>query len=188
VIRTRAKRVTRREIFHDSIAERAYNLFERRGRINGRDFDDWVQAERELAGGQTYRVGILIIGSLFWDRQRSHREDWRRENLTADRVAVRVPIRYGRRSNDRNGTYTMVFSNELCPDRLGSAIAVACRRRIRDGTDLAKEAEALWDAEQTTARRTGRVSATWGAVGLLCNPNTKDLESIRASWTARTAQ
>ena len=120
--------------------------------------------------------------------QRSHREQWRQERLAAERVAVRVPIRYGRISADRGGTYTMVFSNELTADRLGSGIAVPCRRRIRDGIDLAGEAEALWGAEQTTARPTGRVSATWGAVGLLCNPNTSDLESIRTSWMARTAQ
>jgi hypothetical protein len=35
---------------HDEIATRAYELFERRGRGNGYDFDDWLQAERELRG------------------------------------------------------------------------------------------------------------------------------------------
>ena len=136
-----------------------------------------MQAERELAGGRTYRVGILIIGSLIWDQRRSHRAEWRRERLSTDQVAVRVPIRYGRRSNDRKNTYTMVFSNELCPDRLGSALAVRCRRRIRSIDDLVKEAEALCVAEQTNARVTGRISASWGAVGLLCNPKTR----LRAS-------
>jgi hypothetical protein len=32
----------------DDIARRAYELYERRGREDGRDRDDWLQAEREL--------------------------------------------------------------------------------------------------------------------------------------------
>ena len=32
----------------DEIAERAYQIFEREGRMNGRDMDHWLQAEREL--------------------------------------------------------------------------------------------------------------------------------------------
>lgn len=37
-----------RQPTHESIALRAYELFERRGREHGRDLDDWLQAEREL--------------------------------------------------------------------------------------------------------------------------------------------
>ena len=33
---------------HDDIARRAYELYEARGRDDGRDFDDWLEAEREL--------------------------------------------------------------------------------------------------------------------------------------------
>jgi len=32
----------------DVIARRAYELFEERGREDGQDLDDWLQAEREL--------------------------------------------------------------------------------------------------------------------------------------------
>ena len=32
----------------DEIAERAYQIFEREGRSDGRDMDHWLQAEREL--------------------------------------------------------------------------------------------------------------------------------------------
>jgi hypothetical protein len=32
----------------DEVAERAYQIFEREGRMNGRDMDHWLQAEREL--------------------------------------------------------------------------------------------------------------------------------------------
>lgn len=33
---------------YDEIAQRAYQLYEHRGGEHGRDWDDWLQAEREL--------------------------------------------------------------------------------------------------------------------------------------------
>ena len=33
---------------HDEIARRAYELYRQRGGSDGRDWDDWLQAEREL--------------------------------------------------------------------------------------------------------------------------------------------
>ena len=39
----------REQVFSsDEIAERAYQIFEREGRMDGRDMDHWLQAEREL--------------------------------------------------------------------------------------------------------------------------------------------
>jgi Protein of unknown function (DUF2934) len=35
---------------YEDIARRAYELYERRGGENGRDWDDWLHAERELRG------------------------------------------------------------------------------------------------------------------------------------------
>jgi Protein of unknown function (DUF2934) len=37
------------EDYGDRVAERAYELYLSRGRADGRDFDDWLAAERELA-------------------------------------------------------------------------------------------------------------------------------------------
>jgi hypothetical protein len=34
----------------DQVRDRAYELSEARGRENGHDLDDWLQAERELCG------------------------------------------------------------------------------------------------------------------------------------------
>jgi hypothetical protein len=34
------------------IRQRAYELYERRGRTDGHDLDDWLQAEREIKGRQ----------------------------------------------------------------------------------------------------------------------------------------
>ena len=35
---------------HERIARRAYELYEQRGRQDGRDLEDWAKAERQLAG------------------------------------------------------------------------------------------------------------------------------------------
>ena len=35
----------------DRIAERAYEIYQRRGGTDGQDMDDWLQAERELRRG-----------------------------------------------------------------------------------------------------------------------------------------
>ena len=36
------------EVTQEKIAQRAYSLYEARGRQEGHDLDDWLQAEREL--------------------------------------------------------------------------------------------------------------------------------------------
>lgn len=36
------------DLSYEEIAERAYELYEARGREDGRDMDDWLEAEREL--------------------------------------------------------------------------------------------------------------------------------------------
>lgn len=38
----------------DLIALRAYQRYEQRGRENGHDLDDWLEAERELRGRSTH--------------------------------------------------------------------------------------------------------------------------------------
>jgi len=38
------------EQVQERIRQRAYELYERRGREDGRDFDDWLKAESEVTG------------------------------------------------------------------------------------------------------------------------------------------
>jgi outer membrane protein TolC len=33
----------------DKIAQRAYQIYEARGKVQGSDFSDWIQAEKELS-------------------------------------------------------------------------------------------------------------------------------------------
>ena len=54
VSRSKRNRETR-EIpgLHGRVALRAYQLFENRGAVHGRDWEDWFRAEQEVLSGQT---------------------------------------------------------------------------------------------------------------------------------------
>ena len=124
-------------------------------------------------GGNGPSLGVLIIGSLYWDN--SAREKWRRERLDLERRrCVRVPIRYGRRSERRGFSYTMVFSAGLPEADFGTAIVAPCKSQ-----DLIEEAKSLWEAE---GGRAGAVSGSWGCVGLLTNPHGGLLPEQRERW------
>lgn len=45
-----AQAFRRATVDHDHIAQRAYELYEQRGRQDGLALDDWLEAERELGG------------------------------------------------------------------------------------------------------------------------------------------
>ena len=124
-----------------------------------------MNASQDAVGG--FSLGVLIIGSLFWDPER---DAWRQKRLDVDkRHRVRAPIRYGRCSSTRDNTYTMVFSPTLDEACFGQAIALPCRSH-----DLVQEAKCLWAAESNGK---GGVSASWGCVGLLPNPDSARLLS-----------
>ena len=116
-------------------------------------------------------VGILMIGSLFWDPARI---EWRNTRLQMDAVVdVKAPIRYGRLSSGRGNTYTMVFSRSLQdePANLGQAKVVPCKRHMSSWHDLLNEAAELWSAESLPGRaKPGAISSDWGCVTLLINP------------------
>jgi hypothetical protein len=42
---------------HEDIERRAYEFYEQRGREAGREWDDWLQAEREILGAETETEG-----------------------------------------------------------------------------------------------------------------------------------
>ena len=136
------------------------------------------------------QVGILIVGSLLWDTK-EHRQRWRSARLdVAAGARVRAPIRYGRRSSSRENTFTMVFSNELdaATEKLGFGIAVPCKARVCSAQDLIEEAEALWQAERTNESPLGGVSASWGSVALITNPELPISADILAGWSDKVAK
>src|SRR3546814_21097578 len=84
------------------------------------------------------KCGILIIGSLYWDKENG-RDDWRKRRLdTNASIPVRVPIYYGRKSASRGNTYTMTFRRN---DPSGMAALVPCQREIETIEDLTDRSE-----------------------------------------------
>lgn len=128
------------------------------------------------------RAGIMMIGSLLWE-ETEHREEWRRERLDLSEgpTAVLAPIRYGRSSENRAYTYTMVLSRlaARADYGLGSAWVAPCRREVSTIEELSQEARALWVAESKEGRPTSDLCATWGAVGILFR---EAQHPIRESW------
>ena len=142
--------------------------------------------------GKTIRVGVFIIGSLYWDQDKEKvRPNWRLDRLVDrdDRKYVHAPIRYGRLSRSRGCTYTMVFSKQLDdpnkPDGYGRAIVLACRAPVTSAVDLVEEAQHLWQAERG---KEGSISAKWGCVALLENPERPVPNDLRTGWTKRFQQ
>lgn len=128
------------------------------------------------------RAGILIIGSLLWDPRR---QAWRDARLDmASSEAVTAPIRYARASEGRGNTYTMVFSR-LC--EVGQARVVCCASTVSSGEDLIAEAEHLWAAERNwTVERS--ISAGWGCVALVRNPDRDIPRPILTRWANRVSE
>jgi hypothetical protein len=136
-------------------------------------------------------IGVLIVGSLYWDPQ-SYREAWRRSRLDIrSQYLVKCPIRYGRESRSRNNTYTVVFS-QLCSQReaeLGQAIAVRCQHGVCSLDNLINEARQLWRAERpANAALDNQLSASWGCVALLPNPESNIPKFLLDGWASYVLQ
>ncbi len=128
------------------------------------------------------RVGVLIVGSLFWEPT-PHRARWRRDRLDVpNAVPVDAPIRYGRRSQKRGDTYTMVFSGlTRRPDyRGGRALVVPCRRPVASASDLIEEARQLWVAESPNGSARRPLCGQWGAVCALFR--SESTGALRDAW------
>ena len=130
------------------------------------------------------RVGVLVIGALFWDSG-NQRPDWRDSRLDAATAQnATAPIRYGRLSQSWGNSYTMVYSR-LCPSGQGKIIP--CSRPVWTMQDLIVEAEHLWKAENPRANA-HRICARWGCVTLLCNPERAIPTAIVNGWAARVRE
>ena len=86
----------------------------------------------------------------------------------------------------------MVFSLGLDEEQFGRAIVVPYKQRPKDIDDLILEAERLWAAERKPklGARKG-LSADWGCVALLANPNctdSDDVRELRTRWTERVSR
>lgn len=134
----------------------------------------------------SYTIGVLAIGSLYWDN--SIRERWRQSRLRKqDEISVAVPIRYGRLSKQgkRRNTYTMVFSSETLG--LGKAKILPCANAVASIEDLESEARLLWAAERKCSRPDNTIASNWGCVALLRNPNGNVDDELLDDWAKHVA-
>jgi hypothetical protein len=137
--------------------------------------------------GMKLSIGILAIGSLYWDTT-GGRDRWRRDRLQMDKsFLVQAPIRYGRRS--KNGTFTMVFGNVT---KLGQARVIPCRNSVTSVRSLIAEAEWLWTAEVRdvpldNGNPASRTGASWGCVGLMANPAVRLPKGLIEGWSCHFA-
>lgn len=122
------------------------------------------------------KIGILIIGSLWW--RPGARGRWRAARLNeAGVIRVRTPIHYGRLS-EKSQTYTMTFAPT---GTTGIALIVPCRV---DGNHeaLGVEADELWGAEDDKPTVKHRIAKNWGSVGARFQTGAPAAEI--AAWTA----
>ena len=86
----------------------------------------------------------------------------------------------------------MVFSSGLGADQYGRAIVVPCKHRAHGIDNLIREAECLWAVEaKTKPGDPRRLSAEWGCVALLVNPNltkSDQLCTLLDGWNERVSR
>jgi hypothetical protein len=114
------------------------------------------------------RVGVLTIGSLYWER-----DHWTDDVLASEQaVTVPFPIRYGRKSDSRDVGYTMVIARSA---PLGNAKAIPATRDVQTVDDLRQLAGAVGDAEGIGSS----LCCAWGCVALLVRDRGTDFTQ---SW------
>lgn len=137
--------------------------------------------------------GVIIIGSLIWEdhlnnkKKDNIRKEWRKQNLIDEPSLTKVPIRYGRESQTREDTYTMIFSKS-CEDNLGQGLILPFNQDIVTFEGLERQAIALAIAEGIYKADNLRLTSSWGSVGLLINPKLKESdfaskELIQKKWS-----
>lgn len=107
--------------------------------------------------------GVIIIGSLLWqtylhDENDNIRLNWRNSHLNVeDKIPVKVPIRYGRKS--KSNIMTMVFSNRMAKKR-GFGYVVPFKEKVNNQDQLLCECIALSAAEGMK----GNFVVSWGGL------------------------
>lgn len=128
------------------------------------------------------RCAILLAGSLLWDSGKNgERDAWRETRLTlANKVQVKAPLYYGRKSQSRGNTFTMTLGTD---DSLARGILAPCTASIDTIDELMDEISALWLAEAPTAPR-GSFHKGWGCVGALFGTNATK-SGLADQWKTR---
>lgn len=127
--------------------------------------------------------GIIIIGSLLWEKHLNFkngtdfiREKWRTKNLGSltELISVNLPIKYGRISQTRFDTFTMVFSNSV-ENENSKGVILKINEPLTTFEQIYMQAIALGIAEGIyNEKNNRRLTTTWGTVGIIFSPNLKE--------------
>ena len=131
---------------------------------------------------------VIVIGSLLWENKENAlnkkqgliRTEWRKSLDLDNKISIKVPIRYGRKSSSKRCTYTMVFSNSV--ETIGKAYLIPFKETSKDFATLREQAMRLSIAEGiSTDKYPNRLKASWGSVAMSFNRN-KDFSELKKQW------
>lgn len=139
---------------------------------------------------QSYKAGVLIIGSLYWDNtngRQSWREHYFGENFHQHGIKASVPIRYGRYSTSR-ACPTMVLSSKYeSESKIGKAIFLPFQNQRQSINDIICSAKALSEAEGNGSRDfiKGR-KEKWCVITYKANPLiAESVHAFSEKWIAQ---
>lgn len=124
---------------------------------------------------KTFKAGVLIIGSLFWDNSNGRRA-WREhtfgENFHRHKQKIQVPLRYARNSDTRECP-TMTFSAEFQKhEKLGAGLVLPFKNSKLSFPEIICEARNLSEAEGTD-RKFIKGKSKWCVILHWANPKLK---------------
>jgi HSP20 family protein len=127
--------VKRLQELHESIARRAYEIFESKGRTSGRDLEDWLQAESQFL----HPVHVDVADSDDGLTVRAEVPGFRGENLMVGAEARRLTIA-GKREAEEERRNEKTIYRESCSDQIlrvidlpAEVVAAKAVATLRDG-------------------------------------------------------
>jgi len=150
--------------------------------------------------------GVITMGSLFWENGRNclkdkneldskgkiksvelakYRIEWRNENLViTDAKQIQLPIRYGKQSDTRKKTYTMVFSREYLNKKcFGQIIPFKDEIDFQKNGTLEEQARKMAQAEGIKDRNDNVfLVLDWCAMALWIDSTSIHAPYLRKEW------
>ena len=130
---------------------------------------------------------------MFWE-ETEIRDKWRKENLNFDeKKLIDLPIRYGRISETRKCTYSMVFSTDCkSKEKIGKGYFIPFKKTLTL-LEIIEQGIKIINAEHNKVVEFNRFNWSWGCLGLSINSilnseeskSNNKVDSLLALWKAK---